>query len=355
MTLEHCPPSMLARYPFLSSAPSYIREKAIVLDAVLYDRAYSSARQRARNRLIEAINDGTLPDAPFSSESECILELISYVVSRMIVSCINDPYLIRRYALAEAVLAKDRLIKEDLETIIDIASELGVEVLQADDDGATCSVHFGDFLKHSSEFRSSEWKLTNQDMKSGRVILSKEKCARLLQNALKAKFEGELPLEVTDEIVNVLAPLTNEVKSTLEAKKREFKMESFADADMTKLPPCMKKLLAMMHAGMNLPHTARFALTSFLHKIGMSSEEILALFSRSPDFDASLARYQIEHITGVTSGTEYSPPECSTMKSYGNCYEPDNLCKKEWMTSPLYYYKIKSKPYMSKREENKGG
>jgi len=122
-----------------------------------------------------------------------------------------------------------------------------------------------------------------------------------------------------------------------------FKAEDFGRIRVTKLPPCIRQLLAKVQAGENLPHSGRFALTAFLHALGMSPEEILHMFSTSPDFDESKTRYQIEHITGKISGTEYTPPECSTMKSYGICFGEDNLCKKEWMTHPLKYYRIKDR------------
>ena len=105
----------------------------------------------------------------------------------------------------------------------------------------------------------------------------------------------------------------------------------------------MRKLLEMIRAGENVPHSGRFALVAFLHTLGMDSEEILRTFSTSPDFDESKSRYQIQHISGEISGTEYTPPECSTMKSYGICFDPDDLCAREWMTHPLKYYRAKGK------------
>jgi DNA primase large subunit len=75
----------------------------------------------------------------------------------------------------------------------------------------------------------------------------------------------------------------------------------------------------------------------------MNNEQILALFSTSPDFREDLASYQIDHITGRSSGLEYLPPECRTMKTNGVCFNPDSLCKREWMTHPLTYYRVKGK------------
>jgi len=50
-------------------------------------------------------------------------------------------------------------------------------------------------------------------------------------------------------------------------------------------------------------------------------------------------RYQIEHISG-SSGTEYKPPSCSTMRTYGNCYGADELCSR--IKHPLNYYRRKT-------------
>jgi DNA primase large subunit len=111
----------------------------------------------------------------------------------------------------------------------------------------------------------------------------------------------------------------------------------------------MRRLLSMAQMGENIPHQGRFALTSFLHTLGMSADDIIRLFSLSPDFDPKKSRYQVEHITGVISSTEYTPPECSTMKTYGICFDPDDLCKREWMTHPLKYYRTK----MGKRRRTK--
>ena len=63
----------------------------------------------------------------------------------------------------------------------------------------------------------------------------------------------------------------------------------------------------------------------------------------SPDFDESKSIYQIKHITGELNGTEgYTPPECSTMKTNGICYDPDDLCAKEFLNHPLTYFRIRT-------------
>ena len=90
--------------------------------------------------------------------------------------------------------------------------------------------------------------------------------------------------------------------------------------------------------GTNLAHTARFALVSFLLQINMSPDQVIALFNTSPDFDEEQTRYQVEHIAGST-GTQYKPPSCATMTTYGNCPGEDELCRR--VGHPLSYYERK--------------
>ena len=103
----------------------------------------------------------------------------------------------------------------------------------------------------------------------------------------------------------------------------------------------MYNLLAQIQNHENVPHMGRFAIVSFLHHISLGNEEIYRVFGDVPDFAADITKYQIDHITGTTSATEYTPPECSTMKSYGLCPGPDRLCLK--IKHPLSYYRIKGR------------
>ena len=75
--------------------------------------------------------------------------------------------------------------------------------------------------------------------------------------------------------------------------------------------------------------------------MGMTYDQLISIFSQSPDFDEGKSRYQIQHITGDINGTEgYTPPGCGTMKTDGIFSNPDNLCEK--VKHPLSYYRIKS-------------
>jgi len=86
-----------------------------------------------------------------------------------------------------------------------------------------------------------------------------------------------------------------------------------------------------------------------LRDVADPRSRLSAFFLRmnAPDFREDLTRYQVEHITGVTSGTAYSPPSCQAMQTFGICYDPDDTCrsrKKDGsarVTHPLNYYRFK--------------
>ena len=343
---------LAARYPFLKDSAKYLRDQGVTLDRLITSRAYESARLRGRDRVFEVLDGNTIQDHPMATEVEATLELLSYPVARMIVSALADPMFVKRYAIAEAKRARRWLRNADLDFVIRTAAELGLQV--GKDDG-NLAVDFTDFLKYSSAMRSKEWKLINQNVKTGKVILNAYRVTRLIEQLITDRIASELPLEVNDQIINAFAPTTEEIKAVLEEERKHRQAKDMGKVSIVRFPPCMRKLLAMIQGGENVPHSGRFALVAFLHALGMESEEILHIFSSVPDFDESKAMYQIRHIIGESSGTEYTTPECSTMKSYGICFDPDSLCNQDWMNHPLSYYRAKGRRFKPKGATSKSG
>ena len=331
-----------AKYPFLKESAKELRDSGVTLDQLVSSMAYERARFQGKERVMEILEDGSIDDHPLASKVDATNELLSYPIARMIVSAVADPAFVRRYAIAEAKKANQRLKNEDTSFIMKVANELGLEV--AVDDGGF-SIDFADFLRFSASMRSKSWKLVNQKLRSGKVQVNKYRLIRVVEQMITEKISSELPLPVNDSILESFAKEIAEIRDILEEKKRQQKTEAMGRLSIVRFPPCMKKILDMTRAGENVPHTGRFALVSFLHTLGMDSEEIIQTFSSAPDFDEKKSRYQVDHITGEISGTEYTPPECSTMKSYGICFNPDGLCNR--IKHPLSYYRIKGKRFKS--------
>ncbi|MCK5038683.1 MAG: DNA primase large subunit PriL [Thermoplasmata archaeon] len=341
-------PRTLALFPFLPEVSVYLRQQGVSLDDIISSPTYGRARELGRERVMEAFLEKEVREHPMTSDIDYLLEILSYIVARMIVSSTADEMLIEQYALAEAVSTRKRLADQDMDFLSHITEALEINASLEEDE--QMRIHFTDYLKLSSQMRAKEWSLVSQDLDAGYLVLEKKKIIRLVQQALSDRIKKELPLPVNDDIIDAFTSTIDDLRIEVEKRKEEFRKEGFGRISFLRLPPCMKIMLNGLKKGENLPHAGRFALTAFLHTVGMDTEQILALYSTSPDFNVNLARYQIEHITGKLSGVEYLPQSCHTMVSQGICFEPDSLCKKEWMTHPLSYYKIKGK----KRDGGKG-
>jgi Eukaryotic-type DNA primase, large subunit len=338
----------LSRYPFLRGAAVYAEENSTDIDSLIRSPSYGNARKRGLDRVLSAISQHKVSDVSLLNEYDRLMEVLSYPYARMVVSCVGDRFLTKRYALAEASRMNE-LLQNDHPSAIPIAAELNVNSM-ADNDG-NIRIHFSDYLRFSHVMKAIEWKLINTDIRSGYVHLEQEKFDRLLQNALQERIESELPLNMPAEFKELMKADVAYVTLALSETKAKLSPTGGEAMNMEYLPPCMKAILASAQNGINLPHSARFALVSFLNALGLSYDQIIGLFAQSPDFDESKSSYQIKHITGEDRGGEgYTPPECSTMKTNGICFNADNLCNSEKMNHPLSYYRIKSGNFGPKKE-----
>ncbi len=328
---------MLAMYPFLPPASRYVREQGPPLEEVLKHRAFAAARQLARERVHTALESGALPDTALMSPADYLTALYAYPLARILVSCVGDPFLIRRFALAEADLARRRLSREDDTFIIQACQSLQIDCFLQ----GQFHLRFTDFLRATRRLRGKEWKLVNHPVRNGYVLLGRRRFLRVLEGYLRNRFREELPMEVNDLLLDAFSEDVTSLSKKLAERKPSLTHADLGRLRVTSLPPCMQKLIGAVLASENVPHPGRFALVSFLNNLGLGFEEIYQIFASVPDFRESVTRYQIEHITGQISGTVYTAPECSTMKSYGICPGPDRLCQR--ITHPLNYYRIKNR------------
>ncbi len=325
-----------ANFPFFSAAARYVESLGFKLEELFSERMFEQVRERGKERVLEAIREGTVTRHTVSDGISAQKELLSYPVARILVSCSNDGYLIRRYALAEAKSANVILKELSNEEIKEIAFDFNISFGTRE---RSMIVHFSDYIRYASAIHEPKWKLINRNMDHGSLSLIKEDFARVLEEAIRRRIESGLPLDVPAEICAALETYLTEIRSALAARKSEFDIGEFKEINPICFPPCMSYALASAGAGINLPHSMRFALTSFLLNIGMNAEGIIELYKTSPDFDEERTRYQVMHIHGAT-GTVYKSPSCATMITYGNCYGKEHLCER--ISHPLGYYRKKS-------------
>lgn len=332
-------PQRLARYPFLPEAGRWASREGPEVEELLTGAAWQRARERGIQRVDAALTSERTPEVPAPSAAtatEPLLEALSYAVARMVVSAVDKPILTRRYAEAEAKAASDRMASEGKVGLLELARALGLEVTRRDDDLA---MHVTSYLAHLKGIREDWTRLVNQRVTDGWVLLAPDRFARVLQEAVRDKILDELPLPTSRAIHDALEDEIARLGQKAEMLAKEFEPEPLGEARLDLIPPCMQALLGQLQAGENVPHQGRFAITAFLSKIGMDADRIVDLFSTAPDFKEDVTRYQVEHITGESSTTEYTPPACQTMVTYGLCVNKDALC--EHISHPLSYYRVK--------------
>ena len=289
--------SFCSRYPFT-------REAKELMSSAKVDDEFQ-LNELAKGRVVAAIKDGKIPFVSIElDDSQLLMQVASYAVSRVIISLLKSRYYTNRYAIAEAKRAGSYMQSDSDENVLHAAKELGVE---CEIDGSY-GVKFQDYLRYAP--KSVDYKLVNKKLAKGIVRLRRDEFVRLLEEAVKMKIESELPLN-TD---NATAAMKNAADAVRVGIPKEPKPIS-VPLERREFPPCIVKLLEDLKTVENLNHTARWALAVYLLNAVMKVDDVVRIFSTSPDFDERVTRYQTEH--AMKRG--YKVPTCSSMDSYGLC------------------------------------
>lgn len=350
-----------AKYPFLNGAKNQIGQIDIDLNDIFSDdvddetkKKAQQIKERALNRVLNAIKSRDVGETHDSME----IEFLSYPASRILVSAISESSLINRYATAEAETASNRIIEDmktarkqpdfkntdellDRETMIDEFGLTSVSTTRNSDGQKRYEISVGDYLPLANNAWGDEWELVHRAPNNGVLTVSPGDMDSLLKAAIKRRIkEGnknseELPAKVPQPIMDA----TKEMRAEIMDELRDRDLVTEIDSVIPDLfPPCMKKLLDMLRNGEPLNHHSRVALGTFFVNIGMTTDESVEMMEVHPDFDDG-ARYHMDHLSGKTGPVEYNVPACSTMKSYGDCYNPDSLCGS--IKHPMAYYEAK--------------
>ncbi|MGZ4926513.1 MAG: DNA primase regulatory subunit PriL [Halobacteriota archaeon] len=327
----------IALFPYTKEAVSYVEKSTRTFASLIQPGEFSN---RVLQRSVERITWTIIgeieqkEDKPSYPEAE----LFSYVMARVIVSCIHTPLLIQKYAAAEARHATHLLRHTEGQLQCAYIHRLLNDFrIDASVENNAFHLYFTDVIRYTGRLRGPEWRLVNL-MNKGHVVLAKNQLIQLLAEIVRLQVLNGLPLKLDTSKCEALARYLTPLKEIVAASLSDD--ITYGTVHLEACPPCIKALLLVASAGRNLTHPARFALTSFLANIGMKADDIVRIYESSPDFSEDLTAYQVGHIMG-SSGKDYTPPGCSTMETYGNCVESDNLCKR--ISHPLSYYRIKTK------------
>lgn len=272
------------------------------------------------------------------------IEIPSFPIAVMMAAATADSFIKRRYALAEAKRVSNLLGNENKSNVTYIANNFNWKMKPVKDSAVSLTygftLHYTDFLKSATVFHDKKWKLINRRMLKGEVYLTQNEVARLLEEEVRRHIEGKLDIKV-GSLPEAVMNRINRLKQLFIEKRGEIQVEELPkEVIVNAFPPCIKELYDTTASGRNVSHIGRFALTSFLINIGMTTQNVVNLFSSLSDFNERLTRYQVEHIAGGRgSRTKYIPPRCDTLRTHGVCHGMDDICRR--IGHPLTYYRRK--------------
>jgi DNA primase large subunit len=300
--------------------------------------------EATKTRVLEAIERGEKGVLP---REDPMTDLLTFALARVLCLAIGEPWLLKRWALAEAARMERYLHVEADETKKMVLKAL-LNVEEVDEFTARkvgeeyrYRIHFTEYLKFNRELSDPVWRLVNRMLTGGFVYLTEVETIRLFrQKAYKMLSSTE---NVPKVKIKSLPPKLAEaaeyiVKELVKLRSSYEPVTAPAPGDW---PPCMEAIRARVAEA---SHKELFSLAAFALNRGYTIEQILALLAERPDFNERIARYQVEHIAGLRgSRTKYRPPSCQTMRSLGLCVEDGRLCPK-YIRNPLEFRKPKDKP-----------
>ncbi len=322
----------LAKYPFLKEAQEEVAKRTPSLERFLQSNYGRNILNHAAERVVSSIRAGR--DSSSQDIRDAEADLFSYAFARIVVSCLGERGVTERHARYEAIRASSFLKEESLTLREFVVDRIGLN-LHAD------RIPVTQFVELAYSLRESSWRLVNREIVKGSVLIQEIEMDDLIRERIRSILIRQFPLPVPRTLCDTIAPVLNGIT----ASYQEQILQQFGEVEEESFPPCIGALVRAITEGTNLPHQGRFAITAFLHAVGLSPQEIVELYCRAPDFDVEKTLYQVEHITG-SRGTEYTAPSCATLRTYGFCVQRDSLC--EHVNHPLNYYLIRKK---HKKEE----
>ena len=312
-----------AKYPFSQRAKEIMREQTVEISDYVaeagFERLSSALRGETRRKM-------------FVHEQDAIDEILAYAASRMLLMHMRNSFLTNRYAVSEAKKAFAYLESESDENVSALASDMGLDSFKKE--GGRITVDVAHFLLYSP--KDVHYKLISREINHGQVAITEHERVRLIEEAVKKYMEKLPPQQAVPQSIKKTA---EKLKALL--PKIEPQQVSFKEGEN---PPCIEGLLDMMRKHENVGHTGRWLLAVYLINRGMSTSDMLKIYSNSPDYNQKTTAYQIEH----ARKRGYKMPNCASVLTYGYCVSSCGI------TNPMGWRK-RAQPRQPQGQQGKPG
>ncbi|MDQ4073508.1 MAG: DNA primase, partial [Thermoproteota archaeon] len=261
-------------------------------------------------------------------------EALTFIASLLIIKSVSVDEITKKFALMESMRFEKYLIGDLKDTsghekkkyiLFKIFKELfHTDILPDEKNMLFYKIRIRDYIKYSVNFHEHEWKLVNRSVYKGFVHLNANEIVRLFRNELSLFIIKKIKEMKLDKFPVVISQRGQALRDYWQSNNR-FVYSYSNNRNVT--PPCIDHLYAQIEKGENLPHSARLLLGTFLLSTNKSVDEIVNVFSKLPDFNERVTRYQLDHLAGKKgSARKYNVPSCEKIKLENLCHE-NNLCK----------------------------
>ncbi len=361
----------LVKYPFLTQLNELLNLKYpnLKIEDIL-----NNTELYPFNRALEILESIVTKNTIFKTRINSEDEIIAFYSLLIGAITIGDRALLHRIAVAYSKQTSSFLNHETIDNIVLIARKIGLDVELTRDppkilidvkrDGSILyiakpvSIDLKQYLEIISKklAHDPKYMLVNQIVENSRVFIDKEVLIRLIEELVYRRIiEYANLINFNPDKITLFISKYREILEKNNWFRRKPVIESGNDRTevknrlvVDKLPPCMKNILSKIESSENPSHHERFALASFLVNIGLEIDSILEIFRKTPDFNERIARYQVEHISGLRgSRRKYLPYNCDNMKSLGICPIND-YCSGGKNPLTIYRRNIRSGKYVDK-------
>jgi len=320
----------MARYPFIEEAREFLKRMA---DRMLNDEIINVAP----NAILAAIRLGEV-------KRRCenpLYELLSKPVANAMVVYYDINWLMRRYALAEAIRLERQLSVDSDVAFKLLLKRIPYQIAETDEWERANGEYKMPFIQYLQAARpllaEPRWKLVNRVIHLGYTYLNKAEAIRLIrgyyQQYILRILVGLRPNRVPPRIREAAERFRPLILGALQ-KIYDVKRSVETSKDV---PPCIKNIILKLQTGEEVSHMENFTVTAYLLNKDRGVEEVLELFKNRSDYNEKIARYQVEHIAGLRgSRTKYRPPSCEKLRILGICVDSGKHCPR-WIKNPLQY------------------
>ncbi len=322
-----------AKYPFLPESISYAlkRNPGLTIDKIdsieIMGFDPGDVLDATRKRLVTGIRTGV---SPKMDDVHHDVSLVSFVISMIAVRFTEDQVIYSRFAIAEARRSESYLLEEieknprGREVVRAIFERISGVKLDQFDKGFLMPIPY--YMRFSVKGEES-WKLVNRWVYMGNVYVKYSELAHMFREISMKMIVERLKNMPKPNIKGSLLSLVKEIEEA-KPKPRAFVYTG-------KMPPCVDYQINQLKQGVNIPHSARFLIATYLTNIGWNPDDIVELFRTAPDFNERITKYQVMQISGSKgSGTKYMVPSCEKLLALHLCRR-DETCDN--IKNPLQY------------------